>query len=146
MPLAGSQRVSSGPGAHYIHDGPDQRARREILPSAGFHVLGVALQQRLVGVALHVGAELQPVLAVDQLPHQAGQHGRFLDTVLGLTEDDAQGAGLAAQCLQGAAVVGLQLAALEGEQVGPAVAVRDGRRLVVRQQGVGRAAALVHHL
>ena len=135
-----------GAGAHHVHDGPDQRARREVLPGAGLHVLGVALQQRLVGVALHVGAELQPVLAVDELPHQPGQHGRFLDSVLGLAEDDAQGAGLLAQRLQGAAVVGLQLGAVEGQQVGPAAALGDGRRPVVRQQGVGRAAALVHHL
>ena len=95
-----------GAGAHHVHDGPDQRARREILSGAGLHVLGVALQQRLVGVALHVGVQRQPVLAVDELPHQPGQHGRFLDAVLGLAKDYAQGAGLSAQRLQGAAVVG----------------------------------------
>ena len=105
MPLAGSQMVSSGTGVHHIHHGPDQRTRREVLPRAGLHVLGVALQQRFVGVALHVGAELQPVLAVDQLPHQPGQHGRFLDAVLGFAEDDAQGSGLSAQRLQRAPVV-----------------------------------------
>ena len=68
---------------------------------------GAALQQRLVGVVLDAGVQRQAVLAVDELPQQLGQQGRFLDVVLGLAEGDSQGAGLAAQLLQGAAVVGL---------------------------------------
>ena len=135
-----------GPGPHHVHDGLDQRAWREVLPGAGLHVLGVALQQRLVGVALHVGAEGQPVLAVDEFPHQPGQHGRFLYLVLGFAENHAQGAVLPSQRLQRVPVVGLQLVAVAGQQVWPSEAVGDGRRLVARQQGVGRAAALVHHL
>ena len=90
-------RVADGvvrAGAHRVHDRPDQRSRREILPGAGLYVLGVALHQRLVGVALHVGVHRQPVLAVDELPDQPGQHGRFLDPVLGLAENDSQGARL----------------------------------------------------
>ena len=53
--------------AHDVDDGLDQGARREVLPRPRLHVLGVALQQRLVGVALYVGAEGQPALAVDQV-------------------------------------------------------------------------------
>ena len=43
-------------GDHVHHRG-DERARREVLARAAFHVLGVLLQQPLVGVALHVGGE-----------------------------------------------------------------------------------------
>ena len=121
-----------GAWAHHVHDGPDQRARREVLPGAGLHILGVALQQRLVGVALHVGINGQPVLAVDQFLYQPGQQGRILDSVDGLAKNNAQGAGLLAQNLQGAPVVGLYFGAFLGKKVGPAVALGDGRRLVVR--------------
>ena len=76
--VVGGQQESAGaaggiadghirPRTHHLHDRLDERARREVLPRAGLHVLGVALQQRLVGVALHVGAEAHPVLAIYQL-------------------------------------------------------------------------------
>ena len=40
-----------------VNNRGDQWARRKILPRAPFHVLGILLQQALVGVALHVGGE-----------------------------------------------------------------------------------------
>ncbi len=43
-------------GDHVHHRG-DERARGEVLARAAFHVLGVLLQQPLVGVALHVGGK-----------------------------------------------------------------------------------------
>ena len=132
--------------AHDVHDGLNQRTRREVLPCAGLHVLRVALQQRLIGIALHVGAKGQPILAVDELPDQPGEHSRLLDLVLGLAEYDAERAGLAGQGFEYVAVVGLQLVAVPRHQAGPTVAFGDRWRLIVRQQGVGRAAPLVHHL
>ena len=83
-----------GPRAHDVDYGLDQGARREVLSRTRLDVLGVALQQRLIGVALHVGAQGQPVLAVDQVLDEPGQHGRLLYPVLGLAENDAECAGL----------------------------------------------------
>ena len=45
-------------GDHVHHRG-DERARREVLSRAAFHVLGVLLQQAFVGVAFHVGAQAE---------------------------------------------------------------------------------------
>ena len=84
----------AGLRAHDVHDGLNQRTRREVLSCAGLHILRVALQQRLIGIALHVGAKGHPILAVDELPDQPGEHGWLLDLVLGLTEYDAERAGL----------------------------------------------------
>ena len=42
----------------HVHHRGDERARREVLARPAFHVLGVLLQQALVGVALYVGGEL----------------------------------------------------------------------------------------
>ena len=114
-------------------------------PGSGLDVLGVTFQQRLVGVALDVGAERQPGLAVDEVLHQPCQHGRFLDFIPSPVEDDPKSAGLTAKRFQGAAVVGLQLVAVTGEQAGPVAAVGDRRRPVVGQQRKRRLAALVHH-
>ena len=47
-PAGTAGRVADGhirPGPHHIDDGLDQGTRREVLPGAGLHVLGVALQQ-----------------------------------------------------------------------------------------------------
>ena len=44
-------------GPHHIDHRRDERARREVLPRAAFHVLGVLLQQPFVSVALHVGGQ-----------------------------------------------------------------------------------------
>jgi hypothetical protein len=43
------------------------------------YVLGVPLQQALVGVALHVGRHRRPVLLADQLDDELPQLGRVLD-------------------------------------------------------------------
>ena len=83
--------------AHNVHNCLDQWPRREILPRPGLHVLGVPLKQRLVGVALDVGAERQPGLAVDEVLHQTRQHGRFLDFIPGPVEDDPKRARLSAK-------------------------------------------------
>jgi hypothetical protein len=84
-------------GRDAVHHGLDQRARREVLAGAALGVLRVLLQQALVGVALHVGAHGRPVLAIDQVHHQAAQLGRVLELVLRLAEDQADGALLGAQ-------------------------------------------------
>ena len=67
----------AGLRAHDVHDGLYQWASREVLPCPGLHVLGIALQQRLIGVALHVGAQGQPILAVDEISDQPGEHSRL---------------------------------------------------------------------
>ena len=54
-------------------------------------------QQALVGVALHVGIERHPLLAVDQVDDQPAQLGRVLDLVLRLAEDDAEHPGSTAE-------------------------------------------------
>ena len=45
----------------------DEWAWREVLARACLDVLGVLGEQTLVGVALHVGVEDHPLLAVDQV-------------------------------------------------------------------------------
>ena len=59
VPQAGSQIVVARLGPHHLDDRLDQRPRREVLAGARLDVLGVLLQQPLVGVALHVGVERQ---------------------------------------------------------------------------------------
>ena len=61
---------------------------------------GVLLQQPLVGVALHVGVERDPLLAVDQVDDQPPQLGRVLDLVLRLAEDDARACPAACRALR----------------------------------------------
>jgi hypothetical protein len=129
-----------GLGAHALHHGLDERARREVLPGAALGVLGVLLQQALVDVALHIGAQQHPALAVDQVD-QLVQLGRVADLVLGLHEDVAQHAGLLAQLVQQLHVVALQLGAALAAQALPVVALGDVRIAVV-----GRLAVLIGHL
>ena len=112
MPQAGSQIVFAGLGRDRIDDRLDQRARREVLAGAALGVLRVLLQQALVGVALHVGVDRQPVLLVDQVDDQPPQLGRVLDLVLRLAEDQAEHALLLAQFLERVAVVVEQLVAV----------------------------------
>ena len=69
-----------------VHDGIDERARREVLARAALDVLGVALQQPLVRVALDVGAHPAPVLVADQVDDELPQLRRVLNLVLGLAE------------------------------------------------------------
>ncbi len=117
---------------HIDHRG-DERTRREVLARAAFHVLGVLLQQALVGVALHVGVEARPLLLVDQVDDQPAQLGRVLDLVLRLAEDDAEHARPLAEFLQRMAVMDLQIVAVQLQQRGPAVTFRNRRRLVERR-------------
>ena len=51
----GRTMTSPGCGLDAVDDGVDERPGREVLPGAALDVLGVLLQQPLVGVALHVG-------------------------------------------------------------------------------------------
>jgi hypothetical protein len=127
-------------GAHAFHHGLDQGARREVLARAALGVLGVLLQEALVDVALHIGAQQHPALAVDQLD-QLVQLGRVGDLVLALHEDVAQHAGLLAQLVQQLHVVALQLGAALVAQALPVEVVGDVRVAVVR-----RLAVLIGHL
>lgn len=77
----------------HLHHRLNDRARREVLAGAGFHVLRVAGQQALVDIALHVDRQAEPDLAVDEA-NEALQFGRVLDLVLGLQEDRADDAAL----------------------------------------------------
>ena len=120
-------RVADGDarrGAHDVHHGLDQRARREVLARARLDVLGVLFQQPLVDLALDVHVQADPGLAVDQL-QQAAQLGRVLDAVLRLAKDDRDQARALAQLGQDVAVVGLQVVAVAGQQAAPAHALGD---------------------
>jgi len=131
----------AGARGHAFHDTLDERARREVLPRPTLGVLGVLLEQPLVRVALHVGVERHPLLAVDQVDDEAAQLGRVLDLVLRLAEDQAEHARVLAQRLERVAVLHLERVALPGQERGPVVAGRDHRRL-----RPGRLRALVRHL
>ena len=67
---------------HAVDHRSDERARSEVLTCAGLDVLGTALQQRLVGVALDVGACGRPVVRVDEVDDQLPQRRRVADLVL----------------------------------------------------------------
>ena len=86
--------------SHDVDDGPDQGTRREVLAGATLDVLGVLLQQPLVGIPFDVGIQDRPLFAIDQIDDQAPQLGRVLNLVLGLAEDEAEHAPLFAQLLQ----------------------------------------------
>ena len=120
----------------HVHDGGDERARREVLARAAFHVLGVLLQQALVSVALHVGGERRPLLLVDQVHDEPAQLGRVLDFVLRLAENDAQHARPLAEFLQRMAVMNLHLVAILRQQRRPVRPFGNGRRLVERRPGL----------
>jgi len=72
-----------------IDDRRDEGPRREVLAGPTLDVLGVALQEALVGVPLHVRGHRHPVFLADQLDDELAQLGRVLDLVLGLPEDEA---------------------------------------------------------
>ena len=127
MPQAGSQIVWPGLRRHDVHHRGDERARREVLAGAALDVLGVLLQQALVGVALHVGVEARPLLLVDQVDDEPPQLGRVLNLVLRLAEDDAEHAGPLAELLERVAVVDFEIVAVELEQARPVEALRDRR-------------------
>src|SRR5690606_10527153 len=110
-------------------------------PGAGLDVLGVALEQALVGVALDVDPDHPPRLAVDEVADQPAELGRVADLVLGLAEDQAEQAVLLAEELEGLAVVLLERLAVLGCQRLPVVALGHGRRPLPRRRRV-----LVGHL
>jgi hypothetical protein len=105
-----------GLGAHHLDERADQRPRREVLAGAGLDVLRVLLEQTLIGVALDVGVEREPGLAVDQVDDQPAQRGRVLDPVLRLAEDDAQHPRPPPELGQQAPVVHLELVTIAGEE------------------------------
>jgi len=124
----------------HVHHGGDERSRGEVLARAALHVLGVLLQEALVGVALDIGGEAGPLFLVDQVHDEAAELGRVLDLVLRLAEDDAEHARALAELLQHVAVMDLQLVAVLGQQGGPVLALGDGGGLVER-----RTRLLVRH-
>ncbi len=75
---------------HRVHDGGDERAWCEVLARAAFHVLGVLLQQALIGVPLHVGGKAGPLFLVNQVHDEPAQLGRVLDFILRLAKNDAE--------------------------------------------------------
>ena len=128
MPQAGSATISPGWGRMQSTMASMSARGVKYCPAPPFVSCGVALEQPLVGVALHVGRHRRPVLLADQLDDELAQLGRVLDLVLRLLEDQAEHPALLAQLAERLAVVLLQLDALHlrrGE-VGPAVALGIG--------------------
>ena len=125
-------------GSISLHHHVDQRARREVLAGAGLHLGRVLLQQALVDRALHVHADADPGLVVDQRDH-ALELGRVGELVLRLAEDGADQALLLGQRLQRVAVLQFQVVARQRPQLRPAPLGRDDRGLA---QQLG--ALLVH--
>jgi hypothetical protein len=140
VPQAGSQMVSPGLGAMqstmaWISGRGVKYWPAPLLVSCAFF-----LQQAFVGVAFDVRAHGRPVLAVDQVHHQAAQLGRVLELVLRLAEDQADGALLGAEALQRVAVVVEQLVTVFGQQRRPVKPFGNRAGLAPR------LAALVGHL
>ena len=71
---------------HHRHHAVDQRARREVLTSAGFLFVGVLLQQTFVEITQPFLPRAVPVEFVD-LGNKGGERGGFLDEGTGVTED-----------------------------------------------------------
>ena len=98
----------AGCGPHYVHDGLDERTRREILPRPSLHVRRVFLQQAFVGVALHIDFQSHPLLFANQIGDKALQLGRVLHLVLCLSENYAEHTRLLPKLRQDVAVVTFQ--------------------------------------
>ena len=127
MPQAGIMNGLVRLRIDHRHHRLDHRTRREVLPGAGFHVLGVPGQQAFVDVALHVDRQGEPGLAVDQAD-QAFELGRVLDFVLRLQEDRADDAALLRQLVEQLDVGRIQRLAGQVLDVGPARAIGQHRR------------------
>ena len=69
----------AGPRPHAVHDGGDERTRREVLAGPALHVLRVALEQALVRVALHVSGHREPVLVPDEIDDERAELGGVLN-------------------------------------------------------------------
>ena len=98
-----------GAGPHHVDDGRDQRPRREVLAGPASTLLGGLLNQTLVGVALQVGVEAQPLVAVDELFDEPLQLRRVLHPVAGLAENHGQHVVARAELFEDRAVVVLQV-------------------------------------
>jgi hypothetical protein len=117
---------------HDLDNRPNQGPWREVLSCACLHVLGVLLQQSLVGVALDVHVERHPLLTVDQVHDQPTQLRRVLD---------AEHPRLASELGQDVAIVDLQAVTIQRQQARPVEALGDERRPLER-----RPRLLVGHL
>ena len=91
-------------------------AGREVLARSRLHVLGVLLQQPLVGIAFHVSVERHPVLAVDQVRDEPLELRRVLDAVLALAEDDTHHARSAPEFGEDVTVVDLQIVTVTAQE------------------------------
>src|SRR5438093_1178530 len=92
-----SRSLSPSAFTTVIDERADQRSWREVLPGSGLNVFGVLFKQPFIGVALNVGVEREPGLAVDQVDDQPPQLGRILNPVLRFAEDDAEHPGSPAE-------------------------------------------------
>ena len=119
-------------GLHHIDDGGDQRPGGEVLARAPGPLPGCLLDQTLVGVALQVGVEAEPLVVVDEVLDQPFELGRALYLVAGLAEDHPEHVVALAQLGQRLVVVFLQASAGPVEQRLPAVL--GGHDLLARQQ------------
>ncbi len=125
---------------HALHHCPDQRARREILPRPRLGILGIAFQQALVNVALHIGTQRHPLGFVHHVD-QPRQLGRVLDLVLCLCENLPEQPRLDPQLAQRRHVMHLQLRPALHLQAWPGVIGGNADLAAVR-----RPAVLVGHL
>jgi hypothetical protein len=73
---------------HHLDHRLNQRPRREVLAGAALHLLGVAFEQAFVDRPLHIDAEAEPLLPVDQ-GNEALQLRRVADLVLRTLENQA---------------------------------------------------------
>ena len=85
-------------------------------------LLGGLLDQALVGVALQVGVEAQPLVAIHKLLYQPLQLRRVLYPIAGLAEDHAQHVVARTEFFEDQAVVLLQLDSRASQKRGPAEA------------------------
>ena len=142
MPQAGSQIVSPGSGACTSTIAWISGAGREVLAGAALGVLGVLLQQALVGVALHVGVERRSTVSrsIRSTISRRSLAGSWI-LFCALRKMMPSMPVLLAQLLEDVAVVRLQLVAVLAEQARPVVARRGSPT-----PAAGRLRPLVGHL
>ena len=141
VPQAGSQIVIPGSGRITSTIARISGRGVKYWPAPDFTSSAFLCKQPLVGVALDVGVERHPLLAVDQVDDQPPQLRRVLDPVLRLAEDDAEHPGSRPSSVEHVPVVDLQLVAVAREQARPVEPVGDERGPVER-----RLRLLVGHL